>query len=322
MAEQSSSTPGVGSARPSGWVRSSVTWAGVVAGFVAARVVLRHETVPPSAPPSAAGPTRDAALAALETEVDALDRELARLLAIVGPPSEPAESRVQAPAAVVAAAVATLPGVEPAVVEEPFPRRRTSRRLRKRQVRIVLETVVVVVAAFLLAMVIQLFLVKPFFIPSASMVPTLQMGDRVLVNRLAYEFGAGPQRGDVVVFLSPVPGYTDLIKRVVAVAGDRVAVHDGRLWIDGKAQAEPYVNDGGTAGSMPERTVPPGKVFVMGDNRNDSADSRVFGPIGEGTIVGKALVVYWPLGHFGGVTARTEQVAGTAAPPVRLQSGP
>jgi signal peptidase I len=155
-----------------------------------------------------------------------------------------------------------------------------------------------------LAVVTQQFLVKPFFIPSESMVPTLQKGDRVLVNRLAYRSGPGAQRGDVVVFLLAVGGYDDLIKRVVAVGGDRAAVHSGTLWLNGKAQDEPYVHAGGTAGLMAEQTVPAGKVFVMGDNRNDSADSRAFGPIDVHTIVGKALAVYWPPAHFGGVTAR------------------
>jgi signal peptidase I len=328
---------GPGPSGSSGWVRGAATWVGLAAGFVATRMALRRSapvavTLPPRferapaaapvavpaapaespaapVPPatSASETPADQALSLLVAELAALGSELAALgvslqaaTQILGPPSA---REVQRPAEGVGAA-------------------ETRRWSESRLVRVVLETGIVVVAAVVLAMLIQLFLVKPFFIPSASMVPTLQQGDRVLVNRLAYEFGGGPQRGDVVVFLSPVPGYTDLIKRVVALGGDRVAVREGKLWIDGKAQVEPYVNGGATAGSMPEQTIPPGKVFVMGDNRNDSADSRVFGAIGENTIVGKAMAVYWPLGHFGGVTARTERVASTGRTLVQLQSGP
>ena len=347
---------------PIGWVRSSVTWVGVAAGFVAARRALHRggpSTATPALPPekvhSAAPPrsepaqvaesppsarARDDVLMLLVVELAALDRELVMLRAIVeagsaapvaaaervaAVPPEPLE--MPAPPTAEESAPDVLkraersgsgPRVAATLVGSPVSRRRVDGRL----VRVILETTIVVVAAFLLAMLIQLFLVKPFFIPSESMVPTLQKGDRVLVNRLAYQFGSRPQRGDVVVFLSPVPGYTDLIKRVVAVAGDRVEVREGKLWIDGQAQVEPYVNGGETAGSMSEQTVPAGDVFVMGDNRNDSADSRVFGAIGRDTIVGKALAVYWPLDHFGGVTARTEQVAGTRPTVVQLQSGP
>ncbi len=137
-------------------------------------------------------------------------------------------------------------------------------------------------------------MVKPFYIPSPSMQPTLVEGDRVLVNRFVYRFGE-PHRRDIVVFHPPVDESQDYIKRVVAVAGDRVAVKDGKLYINGKAQDEPYLKDAHINGTYPERTVPPGRIFVMGDNRNNSGDSRVFGPVKISEVVGEAFLIYWPV---------------------------
>lgn len=163
----------------------------------------------------------------------------------------------------------------------------------------IVEIVIIVVAALALALLIQQFLVKPFVIPSESMVPTLVQGDRVLVNRFTYRFG-DPRRGDVVVFQSPL-STDDYIKRVVAVGGDTVAVRDGRLYVNGASQDEPYLNDELMADDFAEVTVPPGACFVMGDNRNNSGDSRVFGPIPKDTILGKAFAIYWPLGRLRGL---------------------
>ena len=207
-------------------------------------------------------------LALLLAELTALDIELLRLRAAAGVDvSAPvaAEAVGEKPASFAAALhAAEAVRVGGTSARGPAVPRSAGARL----VRTIIEVIGVVAAAFVLAMLIQHFLVKPFFIPSESMVPTLQKGDRVLVNRVAYGFGSDPQRGDVVVFLSPIGGYEDLIKRVVAVAGDRVAIRGGRLWVNGTAQNEPYVNGGDTAGLMPEQTIPAGKVFVMGDNRN------------------------------------------------------
>ena len=162
----------------------------------------------------------------------------------------------------------------------------------------VLEVVVIVAAAFLLALLIQLFLIKPYAIPSESMEPTLQISDRVLVNRLVYHFRE-PQRGDVIVFHPPGSDSPEpFIKRVVAVGGDTVAVHDGKLWVNGEAQTEPYLKDQKILDDYPEVKIAPGFVWAMGDNRNNSGDSRVFGPVSEKLIVGEAFCIYWPIGHW------------------------
>ena len=165
---------------------------------------------------------------------------------------------------------------------------------------IVVEIVVIVAAAFAIAMLVQFFLLKPFTIHQISMKPTLHEGDRILLNRLVYHF-RDPKSGDVVVFHSPVNADEDLVKRIVAVAGDRVAIHDGSLYVNGVALDEPYLLEQSFRGEYPETTIPQGHVFVMGDNRNNSGDSRLFGPISADSIIGGAFVIYWPIPHWGGV---------------------
>lgn len=165
--------------------------------------------------------------------------------------------------------------------------------------RTALEIVVIIAAAFAIAMVVQFFVVKPFTIHQVSMEPTIVDGERVLVNRLVYDFH-DPRRGDVVVFHPPFKG-EDLVKRVVGLAGDRVEVKDGALFVNGARQTEPYLNEQTIQGIFPETTVPVGDVFVMGDNRNNSLDSRVFGPVSTKAIVGRAFVIYWPLSKWSGL---------------------
>jgi signal peptidase I len=118
---------------------------------------------------------------------------------------------------------------------------------------------------------------------------------------LTYDFRS-PRVGDVIVFHPPdQPDSEPYIKRVVAVAGDTVAVHDGRLWVNGKALDEPYVKEYPILGEFAERVVPPGHVWAMGDNRNNSGDSRRFGPVAVGEIIGVAFAIYWPPSHWGGL---------------------
>lgn len=172
---------------------------------------------------------------------------------------------------------------------------------QNRTFRWVIEVVVIVAAAFVLALLVQQFMVKPFAIPSPSMVPTLVEGDRVLVNRLVYHFRS-PQRGDIIVFHPPGrPGSDPFIKRVVAVGGDTIAVHDGALYVNGVAQDEPFIKEHPIVDDFPETTIAQGYVWAMGDNRNNSGDSRVFGPVSEEAIMGEAFAVYWPLGHLSGL---------------------
>ncbi len=163
-----------------------------------------------------------------------------------------------------------------------------------------LEVVLIVGAAFVLALLIQQFVVKPFYIPSESMEPTLVKGDRVLVNRFIYRFRE-PERGDVIVFHPPIAPDEDYIKRVAAVAGDTVAVKEGKLIVNGEPQNEPYLKEEYIEGVFPEETVPEGYVWAMGDNRNRSGDSRVFGPVKLQSILGEGFLVYWPPSKIGGL---------------------
>lgn len=160
----------------------------------------------------------------------------------------------------------------------------------------ILELAVLLGLAWVLAFGIKTYVVQPFIIPSSSMEPTLMISDRVLVNRFIFRFTA-PKSGDIVVFESPQEGNLDLIKRVVAVAGQQVDIRDGKLFVDGKQRVEPFVNtaypDNYTADATV--TVPAGTVYVMGDNRANSKDSRYIGPQRVSDILGKAFAIYWPL---------------------------
>ncbi|MFM7062269.1 MAG: signal peptidase I [Actinomycetes bacterium] len=176
----------------------------------------------------------------------------------------------------------------------------------RRAARSIAEWALVVVGAVLAALLVKTFLFQAFRIPSESMVPTLQVGDRVLVNKLSYRLH-DVRRGDVVVFSRPdqledPTGVEpeDLIKRVVAVGGDTVVARDGVLYVNNQPLTEPYVAQGAGTFRLDEPvTVPDGKVFVMGDNRENSQDSRYFGPIPTDSIVGRAFVRMFPFGRFG-----------------------
>ncbi|HET6954804.1 MAG TPA: signal peptidase I, partial [Acidimicrobiales bacterium] len=171
--------------------------------------------------------------------------------------------------------------------------------------RTILEWVAVIGGGVLIALVVEAFFVQAFWIPSPSMVPTLEVGDRVLVNKLSYKLH-DVHRGDVVVFRRPPAAshggedeIKDLIKRVIAVEGDTIEGRDGKVYVNGERIEEPYLVDDTATDNLPLTTIPEGKVFVMGDNRTDSEDSRVFGPIDEDSIVGRAVVKVLPLSDLG-----------------------
>jgi signal peptidase I len=164
----------------------------------------------------------------------------------------------------------------------------------------VLEFLIILLVSFVLVFgFVRPFVVEAFWIPSASMVPTLKYGDRVLVNKFIYRF-TEPQRGDIIVFKSVEGDGQDLIKRVVGVPGDEIAVRGGKLFVNGEPQKEPYVNK-----KYPDRsfyaptTVPEDHVFAMGDNRANSQDSRIFGPVPEKNIEGEAFLRFWPPDRIG-----------------------
>jgi len=178
------------------------------------------------------------------------------------------------------------------------------RRDQRGGIRGLLEWVGIVVGAVLVALLVKTFLIQAFRIPSSSMEQTLQVGDRVMVNKLSYRFGT-VEPGDVVVFRRPDGASSDpsapedLIKRVVGVGGDTLTTLDGRLQRNGEFVEEPYLEAGViTTGIEQPVTVPDGEIWVMGDNRTNSSDSRLFGPIPESSIVGRAEVVMWPPGRF------------------------
>jgi len=164
----------------------------------------------------------------------------------------------------------------------------------------VLGILVMAAVAVGLVLLVQGYLVHSFSIPSGSMEPTLLAGDRVLTTPLVFDF-RGPRRGDVVVFHSSAFGGAVLIKRVVAVAGDTVEVKNGALYLNGQRQKEHYLLEQGVDGGFPKTVVPAGQLFVMGDNRNDSEDSRIFGPIPNKALIGKAVAVWWPFWHLHGL---------------------
>ena len=163
------------------------------------------------------------------------------------------------------------------------------------------EFVVTIIVAFVLVFgIVQPFIVQAFRIPSESMVPTLEARDRVLANKFIYRF-TEPERGDIVVFGSVENGDDDtLIKRVVGLEGDEIRVQGGLLFVNGEPQEETYLNEEEPfRGYYGPATVPEDHVFVMGDNRGNSADSRVFGPVPLDNIKGEAFVRFWPPSKIG-----------------------
>ena len=164
--------------------------------------------------------------------------------------------------------------------------------------RSVVEWVVIVAGAVLVAIVIRTFVLQAFYIPSSSMEPTLKIDDKVLVNKLSYKFH-DINRGDIVVFERP-PGETDpkikdLIKRVIGLPGDSIEAHDGHVFVDGRRLNEPYLPAGIQIKPLARQVVPGNSIFVMGDNRPSSKDSTVFGPISKNLVVGRAFLRVWPL---------------------------
>ncbi|CCO08474.1 signal peptidase I [Desulforamulus hydrothermalis] len=165
---------------------------------------------------------------------------------------------------------------------------------KKSALREMLESIVI---AVLLAAVIRLFILEPFYIPSGSMEPTLLIGDRIIVSKITYHLRE-PQPGDIVVFKFPLDPSRNFVKRLIARGGDTVEIKDSVLYINGKPVPEPYLPKDLTFQDFGPQTVPPGHYFMMGDNRNNSDDSRVWGFLARDLIVGKAEVIYWPLNRI------------------------
>ena len=171
----------------------------------------------------------------------------------------------------------------------------------------------VLFAAVVIALFVRLVLVQAYHIPSASMVPTLDQGNRVVVNRLSFQFGE-VERGQVVVFKKPQgsSGQNDLIKRIIGLPGETIRFADNQVYVNGLRLEEPYLAEQdstrprltipGCAQATPAPdtcVVPEGAIFMMGDNRLGSSDSRVFGPIEIDNVVGRAFLRVWPLNNLG-----------------------
>ena len=188
------------------------------------------------------------------------------------------------------------------------------------------EIPILLVVAAVIAFLVKSFLAQAYYIPSGSMLPQLKVDDRVVVSKLAYKTH-DPRRGDIIVFDDPrtgssttestertgvskwvrkvgegvgviQPSTDEFIKRVIGLPGDTVEGHDGSVFINGKKLVEPYLPEGVETSDFAPQTVENGRLWVMGDNRSGSADSRVFGQIKISTIVGRALVKVWPFSHI------------------------
>ena len=182
------------------------------------------------------------------------------------------------------------------------------------------ELPVLALIALVVAFILKTFVAQAYYIPSGSMEPQLHIGDRVIVSKLSYELH-DPHRGDIIVFPSPEDHSKDdsplpirvirgifegvglakpekeiLIKRVIGLPGEIVEGHDGHVFINGRQLVEPYLPKGLATEAFGPTTVPKGDLWVMGDNRSNSRDSRFIGPIKESDVIGRAIMKVWPLG--------------------------
>jgi signal peptidase I len=190
------------------------------------------------------------------------------------------------------------------------------------------STPFLIIVALFVAILVKTFVIQAFYIPSESMVPTLEVGDRVFVSKFMFD-GGDVARGDVIVFENPNPGEVpdrgvvsgflhwlgegigfaqpeneDFIKRVIGLPGETIEIHDHTVFIDGKPLAEPYLTRAAkqSMADYPPHTVAPDHLFVMGDNRGNSADSRFgLGTVPFDKVIGKAFVIIWPPSHIGGL---------------------
>jgi signal peptidase I len=185
-----------------------------------------------------------------------------------------------------------MPGEEPSI------------RVRSRS-RSLLEWIVVVVIAVLVSLLVRTYVFQTFYIPSGSMEPTLNIGDRIVVSKLAVEFGT-IHSGDILVFKAP-PGVVtecgdsvaDLVKRVIGLPGDHLTSKGNNIYVDGKLLAQPWSHNEPLGRSIGNITVPANHYFMMGDNEADSCDSRYWGTVPRSSIVGKVFVRIWPLSRLG-----------------------
>ncbi|HET7263925.1 MAG TPA: signal peptidase I [bacterium] len=162
----------------------------------------------------------------------------------------------------------------------------------------IVETLDACIFAAVLSLVIITFVVQAFYIPSGSMEPTLMINDRILVAKFLYRFEP-IQRGDVIVFRYPLNPQRDFVKRVMGLPGDRAQLKEGVVYISGQRISEKGYTIKPDFGNYGPVAVPQGEYFVLGDNRNNSEDSRFFGYVPRANIIGKAIFIYWPPQRIG-----------------------
>ncbi len=166
------------------------------------------------------------------------------------------------------------------------------------------ENIQLAIVALGLAFLIRTFIAEPRYIPSDSMLPSLRVNDRLIVEKVSYDFRA-PQQGEIVVFSPPAQlqrlGYNKgqaFIKRTIGLPGQTLAIHDGRVYVDGEPLQEDYIAEP-PAYEWGPQTVPEEKIFVMGDNRNNSNDSHIWGFLPQKDIIGRAWMRFWPFARIG-----------------------
>ena len=188
----------------------------------------------------------------------------------------------------------------PAPAEEQAPDMSERRPSALRQI---VEFILTLAVAFLVAQAVRTWVIQPFVVPTGSMLPTIQLSDQVLANKFIYRFTAA-HRGDIVVLDDPDGKVTTLIKRVIAVGGQTVDLQNGKVVVNGEALDEPYAHGlpsiplQGSSITFPYK-VPADSVWVMGDNRTDSQDSRWFGAVPMSSVHGRAFFIYWPWSRIG-----------------------
>ncbi|MDA8344057.1 MAG: signal peptidase I [Thermaerobacter sp.] len=174
-------------------------------------------------------------------------------------------------------------------------------RQRRKALRDAAQTIVV---AVVLALVIRTFLVEPFVVDGVSMENTLQNNERLLVNKLWFHFSP-LHYGEIVIFQPPIPGQPLYVKRVIATSGQTISMVNGKVFVNGRAMPQPFLVHHGVSTqdhwNMPPFKVPKGDIFVLGDHRAESRDSRYFGPVSVNAVQGVAFWVIWPIQQFGPV---------------------
>ena len=179
------------------------------------------------------------------------------------------------------------------------PAKRISHKTRK----VVIEWAVIVIIAVVVSFLLRTFCFQTFYIPSGSMEPTLQVGDRIIVSKLSVEFGT-IHIGDIVVFKAPPAEncgepVVDLVKRVIGLPGDHLTSVGNTIFVNGKALHETWTHTEPLGQAIGHVTVPANQYFMMGDNHSDSCDSRMWGTVPKSDIIGKAFVRIWPLNRLG-----------------------